>query len=636
MIPKFGGNVARFSTLRWVSYVCSLLAVSSCIIHGAPAPGTDPSKAAAEQAEPEENLEAPTGNWGKVKGVDILNGRGVQALVVNGKAERVQIGYVKVEGQPFDLALRAKIKETSQNNWDVQVQARNMQPIARGDVLLATFYFRTEWAPQESGEGETEFNFELAREPYTKSATYPVRAAREWKKVHVPFQAGQDFAPGEGQAIFRLGYSPETLDIGGVTIENFGKKLVLADLPKDKLGYPGMQPDAPWRQPAAERIEKIRKARMVVVVKDKSGNPVPNAKIRARLDKHAFGFGTCLPATTVLDPTETKIHGITKELFNIVTLENDLKWQPLAGDWGTSFTVDRAKRAVLELTKRGYDVRGHVLVWPGWRNLPKSLKRMEKDPAALRSTTAKHIRDLVGEMKGTLAHWDVMNEPFDNHDLIDLLGKEAMVEWFKLAREGDPKPLLFINDYTILSGGGGDTPHRAHYEETIKYLIDRGAPVDGIGLQGHFGTSLTGPEDMIEILDRYAKFNKTIWISEYDVVIDDEELAGKFTKDFYTTLFSHPAVGGIVMWGFWDGSHWKSNAPLYREDWSLKPAGEAYRELMLKTWRTDVSGQTNIKGEFETRGFLGSYVIEVSGAGKAKRASGNLKKGGTQLTVTLD
>ena len=72
--------------------------------------------------------------------------------------------------------------------------------------------------------------------------------------------------------------------------------------------------------------------------------------------------------------------------------------------------------------------------------------------------------------------WDVVNEPFDNHDLLDLLGERVMVDWFAAARATDPAPKLFINDYAILSGGGGTTPHRDHYEKTIEKLIAAGHP----------------------------------------------------------------------------------------------------------------------------------------------------------------
>ena len=28
-------------------------------------------------------------------------------------------------------------------------------------------------------------------------------------------------------------------------------------------------------------------------------------------------------------------------------------------------------------------------------------------------------------------------------------------------------------------------------------------------------------------------------------------------------IFSHPATNGFLMWGFWDGAHWKDNAPYF-------------------------------------------------------------------------
>ena len=239
-------------------------------------------------------------------------------------------------------------------------------------------------------------------------------------------------------------------------------------------------------------------------------------------------------------------------------------------------------------------------------------------------------------MKGLVLQWDVMNEPFDNHDLIDILGKDEIAQWFKLARAADPDAKLFINDYAILSGGGGETPHRNHYEGTIRFMVDQGAPFDGIGMQGHFGTSLTAPEDLLALLDRFAKFNKTIYITEYDIVLDDEQLAADYTRDFYTALMSHPAVGGIFMWGFWDGSHWKKNSAMYRTDCSMKPAGKAYSRLVFDEWRTRARGQTDAQGVFSARGFLGSYSVEVSAAGKKKVLTTRLSRGGSSVVVKLD
>ncbi len=576
-----------------------------------------------------------TAKYGEVPGAPVI-GAAIRDLVLQGDAGKVAVSYVPVEGQPFKEALRAEVKQAVPNPWDLHVLVRNSKPIARGDVLLATFYFRADKSREESGEGQTEFVFELAHEPWTKSVTFPVRAGRTWKKIFVPFQAVMSYPVGEAKANLRLGFPPETVEIGGLTIENFGRSLPLSALPTTKIEYAGIEPDAPWRKAAAERIEKIRKADLSVRVKDGKGKKVAGAEVRVKQTRQAFGLGTCVDAARFKQQDGPRYQAVIKELFNTATLENNLKWVALSGDWGPAFTIDLAKSGIRWLHEQGIDVRGHVLLWPGWKNSPRFLKTHDKDPAFLKQASEQRIRDIMTAVKGTVIHWDVVNEPFDNHDILDILGNDIMVDWFKIARSVDPGPKLFINDFAILAGGGGDTPHRAHYEKTIKMLVDAKTPVDGIGIQGHFGTSLTSPEDMLAILDRYAKFGKQIWITEYDFEIKDEELTGKFTHDFYTAMFSHPAVGGVVMWGFWDGSHWKNNAPLYRRDWSLKPSGEAFRKLALEEWRTNATGKTDSDGKLRQRAFLGDYEIEVALGAKKKMVPAKLKTGGSEITVVLD
>lgn len=557
------------------------------------------------------------------------------AFVALGDSNQVRLQKHGVKDQPFREALRVEVAGASTHPWDLQVQTKTERAVEKGDVLLATFFVRAESSREESGEVTTEFVFERGADPWTKSASLEVRAGREWKKVFVPFVAAESYAAGEAHVNFRVGFGAQQLDIGGVVVESFGKRLTVADLPVTKISYPGMEASAAWRSAAAERIEKIRKAPLSVVVKDKSGHPIPNADVKVNMTRPAFALGTCVPAAMITQPGNETFKRVTTELFTMATLENDLKWQPLAGDWGGGYTLERAKSGVVWLRERGLDVRGHVLVWPSWRNLPKSLRAYEKDPTRLRAEVKRHVTELVSAMKGSLVHWDVVNEPFDNHDILDILGPEVMVDWFKEARATDPSAKLFINDYAILSGGAGTTPHRDAYEKTIQMLVEHNAPFDGIGMQGHFGSSLTGPEDLLQILDRFAKFGKRIYVTEYDVVIDDEGVAADYTRDFYTTLFSHPAVGGIVMWGFWDGSHWKHNAPLYRDDFSLKPGGEVVRDFALKSWRTNAVGKTDARGAFAVRAFLGEYEIGVSAGTATKTLKASLASPGGEIVVTL-
>jgi GH35 family endo-1,4-beta-xylanase len=613
------------------------LALLACIKHGT-APGGVPTRASAG---PPPAAAAPpaagygTAKFGEVPGVPVIAPGGVRALALQGDAAKVAISYLPVEGQPFAEAVRAEVKQATPNPWDLQLLVTTSQPIHRGDVLLATFFFRTEATRQESGEGQTELVFELAHDPWTKSVSFPARASRHWQQIRVPFIAAMDYPAGDAKLNFRLGFEPETVDIGGLTVESFGRALALGALPVTRIGYRGSEPDAPWRKAAAERIEKIRKADLTVLAMDATGQHLVNAEVHLHQTRQAFGFGTCVAPNLLTGPAAGRYQQAVTELFNIATLENSLKWAPLAGDWGPGFTIDAAKAGIAWLRDHGLEVRGHVLVWPGWKNLPKALRAHEGDPAYLDRAVEDRIREVMTAVRGTVVHWDVVNEPFDNHDLLDILGPDAMAGWFRTARATDPLPKLFINDYAILSGGGGDTPHRAHYEKTIKFLLERKAPLDGIGMQGHFGSSLTAPEDMLAILDRFAKLGKPIWITEYDVDIPDEELAGAFTRDFYTTMFSHPSVGGIVMWGFWDSAHWKHNAPIYRADWTEKPAGAAVRELVQRSWRTDVNGKTDAEGKYAARAFLGEYDVEVAFAGKRKVVKTTLRPGGARITVVM-
>ena len=140
----------------------------------------------------------------------------------------------------------------------------------------------------------------------------------------------------------------------------------------------------------------------------------------------------------------------------------------------------------------------------------------------------------------------------------------------------------------------------------------------------------------MRILDRFGKFGLPICVTEFDQEVADEELQGNYMRDFLTVMFSHPSVINFTMWGYWDGSHWKNNAPIYRKDWSLKPGGEAFKNLVFKQWWTSAEGETDARGEYRLRGFLGDYDLTVSRAGKTKAIQVALPKGGRTVPLRLD
>ena len=398
--------------------------------------------------------------------------------------------------------------------------------------------------------------------------------------------------------------------------------------------YDGREPDAPWRKAAAQRIETIRKGDLTVTVVDAAGKPVADAEVKVAMKRHAFGFGSAIDARTLIADTDDgrRYRETVATCFSKVVFENDLKWP----QWEDKRRRAMMLKALEWLDKQGIAARGHCLVWPSWRRMPKDVEGLKNDKAALRRRIDSHVQEEVSALKGRITDWDVINEPFWNHDAMDVCGKEVMAEWYKTAHRADPATVLYLNDQNILAGGGTDRKHQDHYEQTIRTLLKEQAPLGGLGMQCHFGGNLTPPARLVAILDRFAAFGLPIQVTEFDINTKDRRLQADYMRDFLTTLFSHPKVEGILMWGFWAGRHWKPDAALFSRDWTLRPHGNVWKDLVLKTWWTDATGRTDARGRFTTRGFLGDYEVTAAAGGKGRSVRAQLQKAGSSVTVRLD
>lgn len=207
--------------------VVSLAAAPACIR----GPALERSSAGHPAANPQAaNLEAER-RLQSVGQVDLLGPRGLAAFQLEGETKKVVLTTIPVQGQPFASALRAAITQGSGSEWSVQLVAANAQPIEKGDLILTTFHLRAPAPPEGAPLGQTEFVFELGRAPYSKSVQYPVQTGGDWTKVQIRFTAAQSYAAGEAHMIFRLGYDPETIEIGGATVVSFGKRVPLTALP---------------------------------------------------------------------------------------------------------------------------------------------------------------------------------------------------------------------------------------------------------------------------------------------------------------------------------------------------------------------------------------------------------------------
>jgi GH35 family endo-1,4-beta-xylanase len=567
-----------------------------------------------------------------------------------GKNSQGQMEKVPVTGQAFREAIRAETLAKPPSTYAIQLVTRLTQPVKKGDVMLLAFWIRAVKTSTENALASTSAIVEKAGPDYEKSLASLVLVPYQWTRFTIPFTMKADYEAAGAALNFHMGFPPQIFEIAGVELLDYGKTLKIEDLPKTaiKLDYAGRKMDAPWRLAAQERIEKIRKADLTVTVKDKAGKPVPGADLTISMKRHAFGFGTAVSARIFMDTSEIgeRYRSIIFSNYNKVVLENDLKWPNW--DNGRYGTTDKAKKShadtletVRILNASNFQVRGHCLVWPSWRHLPPSARALSNDASALSLRISNHIRDVLGTLKGQCAEWDVVNEVYNNHQVTDFLGGgpesfRIIADWYRLARAVDPNPILYVNDYSILSSGGGDAPHIEAYERLIRYLIKDKAPIGGIGMQSHMGTFVP-PETLLNVLDRFAVYGLPIQSTEFDINNDDDEATqGDYLRDFCTALFSHPSVSGIVMWGFWERAHWLPKGALWRNNWEIKPNGKAWQDLQFKAWWTEVSGKSGGDGLLKARGFLGDYEVTVKAGGKTKTVPLKLEKQGASVTLLLD
>jgi GH35 family endo-1,4-beta-xylanase len=540
---------------------------------------------------------------------------------------------VPVAGQPFAEALRCELSARPAHPWDFQFQFRTTRRVDKDEVLWARFYARTVSTKAESGAGRVCAIFERNSPPNEKSLSFDLDLGREWKEFFLPFKSHGTYEAGKASSGFHLGTQEQTVEIAGFEVYSFGRNFDVKRLPRTKVTYAGQALDAPWRAAADARIEKFRKADLTVAVTDASGKPLAGATVGVAMKRHAFGWGSAVTVRGILsqDADGDKYRAIIEKLYTRVVFENDLKWP----SWDNPASHQKVLQAADWLRARNIEIRGHNLVWPSWKFSPKDLQRRKDNPEDLRQRINSHIADEVSTMKGRLVEWDVINEPYTNNDLMKVLGDAEMIAWFKLAHHFDPDVRLTLNDYAILSAGGLDTAHQNHFEKTLRFLKDGGAPITGLGMQSHFGGTPTPPEKMLSILDRYAAIGLDISITEHDIDTDDEQLQADFTRDFLTTVFSHPSVVAILTWGFWENSHWRPNAAYYRKDWSITPAGQAWLDLVTKKWWTNATLETAAAGTAHTRGFLGDYEITVTRNGVTKTVSARLPSAGAKIDVRL-
>jgi endo-1,4-beta-xylanase len=379
-------------------------------------------------------------------------------------------------------------------------------------------------------------------------------------------------------------------------------------------------------KPAAisARIEKIRMGDIVVKAK-------PGAEVKVEQVRHEFLFGTAVPDSLAekdvkaMSDADRKMYlKILKENFNYAVHENALKWYDC--EW-TQGVVDyyRADRIWEMCNELGIPMRGHCIFWEKDDFVMDWVKKLNNDE--LRAAVASRAIDVTRHFKGRIEEFDLNNEMINGTFFRRRLGYGIISEMAYMAKLGNPEAVLYVNDYGVIVEKGFNA---GSYIEQIEKLLENGVPIGGIGCQAHFvaskkndstGTAVTTNEHVQKTLDRLAKFDLPIKITECLFRADTEEGMAEELERFFPIVFAHPKVEAILMWGFWAGDHWMPETAMWKKDWTPTAQATAYRELVFGKWWTKAEGAADETGKYKIRGFYGDYVISSDGVEKKVKLS---------------
>ena len=305
--------------------------------------------------------------------------------------------------------------------------------------------------------------------------------------------------------------------------------------------------------------------------------------------KHIFRIGAAVSGA-VLEHQDAR--EIIARHFSSLTPENAMKFGPIHPEENRWYWTEADGIAAFARSQN-IPLRGHTIVWH--KQNPPWLFR-EGDGAVSKTELFRrletHIAAITERYNGAVYAWDVLNEVIDTEKGADGFrlsewyktgGRELYEFAFKTMRQASPGSLLFYNDYDNEAGD--------KCAATIRFLaelLDRGVPVHGVGIQGHWHYDYPDEATLRAAIESYAALGLDIELTELDI---SAYAPGECTEsgDFfpampedrirrqterYREIFriaaDYPQVKNITTWGVADNHTWLDNFPVPgRKNWPL-------------------------------------------------------------------
>ena len=416
---------------------------------------------------------------------------------------------------------------------------------------------------------------------------------------------------------------------------------------------------------AEERIAAHRMGDVTLRLRGPDGEALAaGTKVRITQTKHAFLFGSnCYwlfsssldEPRFASEPEKARLYEqYFTDIFNYAT--TPLYWTTYERERGKP-RHDVTAASIAWGEKHGITIKGHPLAWnnygqPGWLRGASPKEVME-------AQLARVERELT-RFPGLI--WDVINETaaYDREEAkrrgpemteaMRVVGPAAYTRQMHLAaRKADPTAVLLTNDYVL------NEKYKAH---GIEPLVAEDL-FDAIGMQSHMHGGTWSAEKTWAACESFKGYGKPLHFTEVTITSgaldgqrkkrqdrnfewvttpEHEARQAKEVAEFYTVLFSHPAVEAITWWDFSDDRAWQdAPAGFLRRDMTPKPAYEALKGLIKGKWWTEETVTVGEGGTAKVRGFYGAYEVTVETGDRALGGMFELVKDGkAEVQVPLE
>ncbi|MDP4089643.1 MAG: endo-1,4-beta-xylanase [Bacillota bacterium] len=286
------------------------------------------------------------------------------------------------------------------------------------------------------------------------------------------------------------------------------------------------------------------------------------------------------------------MHGdLLKKHFNSLTAENAMKFGEIHPE-EDRYDFEKPDKMKEFALNNNMKMRGHTFVWhnqtSNWLFVDKDGKEASRELVLER--LKQHVKVVCDRYKDVVYAWDVVNEAIEDKNGEQyrdtkwrrILGEDYIKTVFEIVKEQDSKAALIYNDYN------NEMPEKLEKSYTmLKEMLEKGAPIDGVGLQGHWNIRDKNLiENLRRSIERYASLGLKLQVTELDVsMFEFEDKRTEFKEPtsemlalqelVYNDIFSvfreyKGLVTSVTFWGISDKYTWKDNFPVYgRKDWPM-------------------------------------------------------------------